>query len=230
MAYSEKSKNIFKVISKAIPIVFMVVLTTLAIIYRNSISFEAIVNYSPDNPILAVLFLWLLFCIKSLSVTFSQSFLYYASGIMFSIPIAVIVSFIGLAFELTVPYFIGKFSGEDLAEYLKNKYPKLNKVKDFRSENEFFFVFFIRLIGFLPCDVLSMYMGSVKVKYKNHLLGGLLGSLPRLIMHTIVGSTVNDPTSPQFIISVCITLSLSVFSILIYTIYMKKKKKKESSK
>ena len=138
MAYSEKSKNIFKVISKAIPIVFMVVLTTLAIIYRNSISFEAIVNYSPDNPILAVLFLWLL----CLGVFVVGQFLAppdynLLPGNFWGGLFGFTFVFGSISFCLTVLFMILSFS-KDKNNFLNQEYRIINFLSLFFSVSNFF--------------------------------------------------------------------------------------------
>lgn len=221
-----EKKNIFYYLSRILPIAMMLTLTVLAVIYRHELSFKAIVNFSPSNPWLAALFLIALFALKSLSVSFPQDILFYASGIMFPMPIAILVNLAGLAVNLTIPYYIGMFSGSDTADRLTRKYKKLDEVKSLRTGNEFFFVFFLRFVGLLSCDVLSMYMGSVKVKYKNFIIAGLLGCLPRLIIKTVVGASASDPKSPTFIISVVLMCSIGVVSCLIYYFYRKRKIKK----
>ena len=86
---------------------------------------------------------------------------------------------------------------------------------DLQRENDFFFSFFVRVIGFLPCDVVSLYLGSAGLPFGPYLAGGLLGMLPGIFTVTLMGASIQDPSSPQFLISAAVTLLLSLGSMIV---------------
>ena len=94
-------------------------------------------------------------------------------------------------------------------------------IHDLRAKNDFLFSFLVRMIR-LPSDVASLYMGAVHVEYKKYLLGSLLGMLPHAITYTIMGMSIQDIRSPQFIISLCAEIAYILISSAVYTVYRKR--------
>ncbi|MGN1093277.1 MAG: hypothetical protein ACI4RS_06475, partial [Monoglobaceae bacterium] len=86
-----------------------------------------------------------------------------------------------------------------------------------------FISFFLRAISCLPADIVSLYLGSIKIKYVPYALWGLIGTLPGLIPATVAGASITDPTSTAFIVSIMLTALSSVGSIVIYHLYKKRK-------
>lgn len=62
----------------------------------------------------------------------------------------------------------------------------------------------------------------MKIPYHRYLPASLLGMLPITLAITVLGSSITDPTSPAFWISLVGTVVLSVGSILLYR-YLRKK-------
>ena len=137
------------------------------------------------------------------------------------------VNLIGVGVSITVSYWIGRFSGSDLSRKLANKYPKIKKIEETEKNNEFFFSFIMRALGLFPCDVVGMYMGSVGINFKTYLLGGMAGFSPSIILVTLLGANLDDPTSPLLYIVLAFNLTFSAVSMAVYKIYKKWKLKNE---
>ena len=99
---------------------------------------------------------------------------------------------------------------------LAEKYPKVRALLNLQQQNDFFFAFLVRVVGFLPCDVVSLYLGSAALPFGSYLVGGMLGMLPGILTTTLMGASIRNPRSPQFIVSVSISVVLSVTSIALY--------------
>ena len=97
------------------------------------------------------------------------------------------------------------------------------KIHSLRAKNDFLFSFLVRMVR-LPSDVASLYMGAVHVEYKKYLLGSLLGMLPHTITYPIMGMSIQDIRSPQFIISLCAEIAYILVTSAVYTLYRKKNK------
>ena len=91
------------------------------------------------------------------------------------------------------------------------------------GHHDFLFSFLVRMVR-LPSDVASLYMGAVHVEYKKYLLGSLLGMLPDTITFPIMGMSIQDIRSPQFIISLCAEIAYILVTSAVYTLYRKKNK------
>lgn len=80
-----------------------------------------------------------LFAVKSLSVLIYCGFLYAACGILFPLPIAILLSIAGCAIISSIPYWLGKRLGSQAAQRISRRYSKAAYLHDLRSGNDFFF-------------------------------------------------------------------------------------------
>lgn len=191
----------------------------------RNLSIEDVLSYTPEEPLLAAAFLWLAFAAKSMSLLFPVLILFAVGGLLFPLPVALLVNTVGIAVTLTLPYLIGRGAGDDLTEKLMVKYPKLAEVRAMRRRNSFFFAFAIRVIGVLPCDVVSLYLGNTRLPYLQYIAGGVLGFMPDLVCATVVGMKISDTSSPWFWISIALNIFICAASCLGYRAYRKKLKK-----
>ncbi len=202
------------------------VMIAVLFIHRKNFTISEILEFTPENPFMAALTMLLFFALKSLSIVLFSGILYAVNGILFPLPIAVLLNILGTAIMVTIPYAIGKKGGSVLAERIVAKFPKADRLWEFRRKNDFFFVLIVRLAGILPCDVVSLYMGAIHVNYFKYLIGCLIGMLPPSITFPIMGMSITDTHSPQFIIAFCMELLLMASSVFVYRMYRKKEKAK----
>ena len=190
---------------------------------RDQFSVESVLRASPQNMLLAAVFMLLLFALKSLSVFIYCGVLFIASGIIFPLPAALLVSFLGAVVMVSLPYWLGRWMGGGLIDAIIRKYPKTAFLRQIQMENELFLSFITRIINILPSDILSLYMGASGIHYGKYLLGSISGMLLTIVTFPIIGSSITDPASPLFIASVVIQVVVTVVSITGYAIYLKKK-------
>ena len=208
---------------KALPVIIMVAIALFIVITNRNLSVEQILSYTPENKISAALFLMLIYALKSFTIVVPIDVLSVAGGIMFSWFWGSLVNLFGVFISITVSYFIGRFSGAPLAEKLAEKYPKLKKFREMAKNNDFFFSFIVRALGILPCDIVGMYMGSVKIDYKTYITGGMLGFSPSIILVTLLGTQLQNFNSPIFYIVIAFNLVFSALCTVIYKIIRKRK-------
>ena len=189
--------------------------------HRKELSAEGIARYTPKNPWLAAIVMLALFALKSLSIVIYSGLLYAANGILFPLPVAIVLNLIGTVIMVSLPYLIGKRTGASAVDEIRAKYPKAEAIHDLRAKNDFLFAFLVRMVR-MPSDVASLYMGAVHVEYKKYLLGSLLGMLPHTITYPIIGMSIRDIRSPQFIISLCAEIAYILVTSAVYTLYRKK--------
>lgn len=224
MKYDRRKK--VKIAKNAFAIAFWVVIVILCLINKDRITVDNIVAYTPDNMFLAIIVMLALFAVKSVSIFIYCGLLYAASGILFPIPIAIAVNIVGSIIMATIPFWIGRKAGVSLVDDLLQKHPKLQFLKAIPIQNPFFMSFFVRIIGILPSDILGLYFGATGIQYKNYITGALLGMLPQTVTFCLMGTSINDVTSPEFMISLIFELSLMVISTTAYAIWMKRVKQK----
>lgn len=191
-------------------------------LHRESVSIDGILKYTPNSPLLATVMILILFAIKSISIVIYCGILYAVNGILFPLPYAILLNICGTAIMVSVPYWIGKTTGSQVAQRITEKHPKATILKDMRSKNDFLFSFLTRIIGVLPSDIVSLYMGAIQVNYWKYLFGCLLGFLPSTITFPLMGMNITNVRSPEFLISLCIELLFMIVSAVVCLIYRKK--------
>lgn len=165
---------------------------------RNALTPEMLAAYSPSDPVLASALLLGLFGVKSLSVVIYSGLLYAASGILFPLPWAVAVNLCGTVIMVSLPYWIGRKTGGQKAEEIVKKYPRAAELRRLRSESDVLFAFLVRVIGRLPSDVVSLYMGAIKMPYLRYLLGSVLGLLPHTVTFPLISAGLLREDAPGF--------------------------------
>ncbi|MDU1953975.1 MAG: VTT domain-containing protein [Peptoniphilus lacydonensis] len=208
------SKRVKKIQIVAL-VCFVSALVVILLTRSGNVSIESITENAQGDSRKSILSLMFLFAIKSLTIVIPLPSLYVASGILFSPLKAVLVSYLGLAITLTIPFILGRWSGAEEMEYIKKKYPKIEKVIEMQERNEFLASFVIRLIGWFPCDVLSFYFGACKTNYLKYITSALLGCSIGVITNTLLGDVILNPFSWQFIVLLLIKIAISASVIAI---------------
>ncbi len=219
-------RSVLRLLPKLLLILIWMEVIILIYLHRDKLTADGILHFTPENPWLAALVILGLFALKSISVMLYSGILFVADGILFPLPVAILVNVIGGAIMLSIPYWIGKRTGASAVERIKGKYPKAEQLGAFRSENDFFFAVILRIIGIVPCDVASMYMGAVQVSFPKYLFGSLLGILPSIVLYPIMGMGVQDIHQPQFWIALGIKGALMIISALGGRVYRRAKGEK----
>lgn len=205
-----------KKVMRFLPIVACLIFTIIAVWKRDELSVQNISRLVTENVALSALILLLLYALKSLSVAFPIAVLEVVAGIVFPLPIALLLNLIGIVIVLTIPYHIGRLSGHDLADQIIGRNKWLERISEYQSKNAFFMSFLLRVIAILPGDIVSMYLGASGIRFPQFLTGCLLGALPRMIAYTIAGDSIMTPNSPAFIISVLLSVLLAVISFAVH--------------
>lgn len=186
---------------KYLPIALMAVCVVLFLLLGGDLDAGDLLDWSPANPWLAALFLVALYAVKSMSVFFPLVVLYLAGGLLFPLPAAITVNLVGLAVCAAIPYLVGRCSAAETLDRLRKRYPKLAVAERLRQKNHVLFAALLRAVGILPGDVVSLYLGAVRLPFGPYLAGSLLGLAPTMLAVSIMGSNASDPLSPGFLIA-----------------------------
>lgn len=201
---------------RIIPVVLCLIFGLIWFLNRDEISVESITSHVPENYALAIVFILLLYAVKSLSIAFPLMLLELAVGAFFPTIVAIPVNIAGITVSLIISYWIGRISGSSILDKLNRKYPKLRKLEQENSNKRFAAVFFLRSVHILPLDVVSLYLGSTKMSFSKYLAASLLGVLPSTIIATVFGTAITKPSSPTFWISAFLLVGYSVISGYLY--------------
>lgn len=112
-------KKMIDNIRKYLPAVLLLVLLLFCIRYREDLSVEKILRYTPKEPVKAALLMLVFYAVKSVSFVFPIAVLQLAVGHLFSTGTALLVNFLGRAVTLALPYWMGRFSGSSMVVHWK---------------------------------------------------------------------------------------------------------------
>lgn len=221
----KKSTVFLKRLLQIAPLIMIGICVLIYFTFFRGVTVEDILEFTPENLVLAAFVMVGLFALKSLSMFFPMLILIAATGSIFPsfIP-AILVNSIGVAVMLLIPYAIGRFAEKDFVQGLINKNKNADKLHEIKAENELFIAYFLRVINILPCDLVSMFLGSTGFGFVKYLAGSFAGVLPGMIATTVIGANMSDPTSPAFWIAVGAEVVFAISSTLAYYFYKKKKK------
>lgn len=204
-----------------IALIWAVIIIT-ALVHMHEFTVSGILEYTPSNMLLAAVVLLLFFALKSVSIVLYSGILYVVAGLLFPLPMAVLINILGIMVMVTIPYLIGRKTGSTSVNYIANKYPQAARLRSMQEKNDFIFILLMRLMGILPGDIISLYMGAVNMRYRKYLVGSLFGILPIALAETIMGTAISNIHSPAFKISLCLRLAISAVSIAVNYIYQRK--------
>lgn len=209
---------------KLIVLCFWLVLFLILFSQRDKLTVERIVGYSPENMVLACAVILLLYGVKGCTMLINGYILYIAAGIMFPTALALVINLLGSVIMITIPYILGRRGGVAMLNKLMTKYQKLEALRDKPKENPRQTAFLLRILGVLPCEIVSLFLGACELDFWKYLTGSLMGLIPSLISTTIMGVYASTPGSPQFIIAAVIW-AVGAGSGLVLS-YVEKKKKR----
>lgn len=205
--------------------VFWMALILLLLLHRDRISPQAIAALTPSDQWLAAGIMLLLFSAKSLLFVVYGGILYAACGMIFPLPAAIAVNLAGTVLMTSVPFFVGKRLGQKRLEGWFERHPKLKLLQNLPRQSPWFFSFLIRMIGLLPADAVGMYLGAGGLSYLPYITGSILGLLPSVIAFSVMGGNVENPASPQFLISAAAEVGLMLGSVLLYILWKRTKER-----
>ena len=217
-----------KIIKRIIQLAPVLMIALMAIIYFTALkdlTFEQILNYTPEAPLAAAAVILLMYALKSLSYFFPMLLIAAAAGAVLPIYAAIPVNLLGIVIMASIPYAVGKYAEGEVVDKLAAKHEKISIVREYSTKHQRFGAFFLRIVSCLPYDVVSLVMGSLRFNYKDYIIGSLLGTAPGIILTTFMGSAITEPLSPEFIICAVIEVIIAVSSAVAYRIHRKKQDK-----
>lgn len=209
-------KHIPELLRRLLPLLLMGVAFAIGLYFLPQFTAQDLAEIAPSNLVIAMLVIWIAFAVKSLAMVFPVMAIYMASGLIFPAALALAVNLVGAVINAAIPYFIGRYSCSETAEKIIQKHPNIRKVDSWTKKNSVLSVYLLRIVGFLPGDVVSLFCGAYDVRILPYFIGSLLGKLPVLVLATLMGTQLDNIFSLHFLLPfialVILSLSSSFFA------------------
>jgi len=135
-----------------------------------------------------------------------------AGGYIFGHYDGLLFSTIGTTIAATISFFLSRYL---LRDYIKNKLGgRFAGVGDSIGEKGIFVVIALRLIPVVPFDAVSYLSGVSSIRFRNYLIGTIIGELPGAFIFTMLGNGLKNMRSPYFILSLVFAVILLLLPIL----------------
>ena len=226
-----KNKHInSKKVIQYIPITFMgicVVAFSIFLLLNEDFSITDFLELTRGNPLATSIAVIIAFIIKGFVIFLPYAVIAISTMALLPFPAALITVIVGTVVNISVPYFIGRFTKDDWIQRILTKFPKIRPYYEM-SDNLFLLSFTLRALN-LSNEGLGLLFGSAGLSYIPYLVSSLIAILPSATSYIILGKDMNileSLSSPIFwaaIIVDCIMVAVMAF-------YYKKKKKKQEQK
>lgn len=172
-------------------------------------------SYGPFAAIVYILF----FSIRTLLVIFPYSVVVILGGSIFGPVKGFIYSMVSVFISASLAFFISRLFGKEFVQKLAR-----GKVQQFDTkigQHGFKIILFMRLSTVFPFDIVNYTAGLTRVKYKDFILGTLLGVLPETFSLTYLGENLKNPFSWEFLLAALLVI-LTIAVPFAYNTFKKK--------
>lgn len=197
---------------KCVPIILLIVLIIVLFPLFKGLEVSDILEYSPESPLLAVLILLGIYCLKAVVVFIPVIILYVSTGIMFPTGWAIALTYFCLLCEMNIGYFIGKRLGSEKVAALMERNNRARQLLSYHENNNSTACFIARILP-LPFDLVNMFFGATGTRYPQFIAFSLLGLTPGMIPYVLMGNAASNPLSKEFLVpfAICGIITVCAF-------------------
>lgn len=129
-----------------------------------------------------------------------------AGGFIFGNFYGLLFSVIGTMLSAVLTFFLSRYLfREQVKRWLKGRYDGIDKSLE---GNGMYMIAVFRLIPVVPFDAVGYVAGVSSIKFRDYMIGSLIGELPGAFVLTMLGSSLKHIGSPVFYASIVLLLLL----------------------
>jgi uncharacterized membrane protein YdjX (TVP38/TMEM64 family) len=217
------SKTIRSVLIICISILFIYLIFKYRVIFKH-ISLRSLRRYILSFGPLASIALVALFSLKPIVIFFPTVLLITLAGNVFGPVYGFLLSITGLYFSGSLAFYLSKSLGKPFVDKITRG--KLLKLDDNIEHHAFKIISLMRVSTLFPYDPLSYAAGLTSMKYRDFILGSMVGIIPEILAYSYLGQSMRHPLSKKIFIPIFIIFAIALLGMLIYKVYSKPKRKK----
>ncbi|MBA3860862.1 MAG: TVP38/TMEM64 family protein [Solirubrobacterales bacterium] len=136
-----------------------------------------------------------------------------AAGAVFGVLAGTVLSLVGATIGAVGAFLLGRKLGRKDVERVAGE--RMRRIDEWIGRRGFMAVLYARLLPVAPFNVLNYVCGVTSVSTRDYVLATAIGMIPGTFLHVALGSTLGDPTSPEFLAAVAGLIVLGVGAPLI---------------
>ena len=121
-------------------------------------------------------------------VFFPTALLTIMATALFDPVTAFLVTYVGENVSATIAFWVGRYFGRGTVS--RHKHPLIQKYNAKLLHHGFQTLFLLRLLPFVPFDLLNYASGTSHMRYRDYTVATLLGIIPSLLAYILVGASV----------------------------------------
>ena len=194
-------------------LIFIIILISLGIIYRQHLNPDAISLFIEKYGIIAPYIFILICAIKPILFFLPILGLGIVSGILFGPIWGTIYTVIGGALSTIVGFYFARWMGKNSVEKLVSINKGVKKLDDWAKKYGKNAVLSMRFFN-IPWDIVSYWAGLSKISFKDFYIASLIPLIPISFLYVYFGAHCFSPKSAGFIISLTIMFILGAIPFI----------------
>lgn len=207
-----KKKSIYKVLI-FLPIfsLFLVLVLKFNLLSKENIDkcIKNIEVYLHQNREIAPILFTAIFVLRTFFVIFPYTIMAVIGGKIFGPTLGIFLSLIGVFLSSSMAFLISRHIGVSFFE--KRLKGSLFSLEDRIEKSGSKIIFLLRLSMLFPFDIISFTAGVTKIKYRNFIIGTILGVIPEVVTLNVLGSNIGNPLSKRFYLSIVLVVIFIIF-------------------
>lgn len=209
-----KRKNLLKYV-----LIGILILIIILIVYKYKhdilhINIHSMRKYILSYGEFAALIFVVIYSLKPVVLIIPTGLLSILAATIFKPYYALLLSMIGCFGSGTVAFFLSRFLGKSFVDkVLRGKAMTLD---DSIEKHGFKIMLLMRLAVIFPYDPLSYAAGLTKMRYRDFILGTLVGIFPEMISYSLIGKGLRHPFSFKIFIPIIIVLIIAAGALYMY--------------
>lgn len=139
---------------------------------------------------------------------FPGSVLTGVGGALFGVALGTVLSVVGATAGATAAFFIGRRLGRGTLERAVGR--RARAVDAWLGQRGFTAVLYLRLFPIVPFNAMNYAAGATAVSTRDYVVGTAFGIIPGAFAIAALGSSLDDPWSPEFLVAVGLAVALMV--------------------
>ncbi|QCX34622.1 TVP38/TMEM64 family protein [Caloramator sp. E03] len=210
---SNNLKKFFAIVFVTIIVIFLIYLKAIIKVNFKFCNYHILKRFILSYGKLSVLIYILIYSLKPLALVIPASLLSVISGALYGPIYGTMYSMIGVFISSSLAFFVARILGKEAVDKIVKG--KIAKLDDDIEKKGLIVMLILRLSVVFPLDPLSYAAGLTKIKYRDFIIGTIVGTLPEVFIYNYFGTNIQKPFNKYNIFSILFIVILILISFIV---------------
>lgn len=189
--------------------VLLIAVSGALILTGGGLSQERIEDWVGGSSVAGAVVYLLLYAALTL-LLFPGAVITAAGGALFGTLLGTVLTLVGATAGATASFLVGRRLGRAEVERIAGR--RIGALDAWLEGRGLLAVLYVRLFPLFPFNVLNYAAGVTALRTRDYVLGTAIGIVPGTFAYSALGSSLDDPASPEFIGAVALVVVLAVLA------------------